>query len=285
LPTVNWLTVGDQITESTGTNEQRSTDIYTMVQNAYTDKSAIKLNSTQDPEQDDIAAAAQAMAHEWEKNLIIGQTSTASSTKQFKGLLRIIAEFESATTTDLDGATTGGGGNNSQVLTAGATNGATSMTLLDELIDMIKPGKPDVLLMSRLSRRRLDVLSRASGTSGLMLVDSKLLGMSVTSYDGVPIYVSDFLPDNFPDASSSVTTISTYNYSAARNATANLDNSFIFAMKLGNMDVQGLDAGEMIHERDMFSADYNVITNRFIWYCGLMCASKYSLAVLTSCVS
>ena len=127
LPTASWLAVGDQIVESTGTYEQRSTDIYTMIQNAYTDKAAIALNATQDPEAIDTALAAQAMAHEFEKTLIIGQTSTVSSTKQFKGLLRILAELESATTTDLDGAAAGLEGNNTQVLAAGATNGELNM--------------------------------------------------------------------------------------------------------------------------------------------------------------
>jgi len=287
LPTASWLTVGDQIPESSGTYEQRSTDIYTMIQDALTDKSAITLNATQDPEQIDAALAAQAMAHEFEKTLIIGQTSTASTTKQFKGLLRMVAEFESATTTDLDGAIAGADGNNSQVLAAGATNGATSMALLDELIDKIKPGKPDLLLMSRLSRRRINALARASG-GGLTLDRAELFGIKMMHYDEIPIYVSDFLPDNFPDNSSSVMTISTYNYDAARSAGSNLDNSLIFAMQLGEKKVQGLHAGEMKHERsdpNQPVEDYNAIRNRYIWYVGMMCASKYSLAVLTGCVS
>ncbi len=276
LPTASWLTTGDQISESTGTFEQRSTDIYTMIQNAYTDKGTIAMNATQDPEAVDAALAAQAMAHEFEKTLIAGQTSTGSTTKQFKGLLRIIAEFESSSTTDLDGV------NNSQVLAGGATNAATSLTLLDELVDKIKPGKPSLLLMSRLSRRRINVLSRASG-GGLTLDDSKLFGLKVMHYDEIPVYVSDFLPDNFPDNSSSVTTISTWDYDAATTGTT--DNSFIFAMKLGERDVQGLHAGEMKHEREEIVEDYNAILNRYIWYCGMMCASKYSLAVLTGLVS
>jgi hypothetical protein len=197
----------------------------------------------------------------------------------------MLAEFESESTTDLDGAVAGGGGNNSQVLAAGATNGATSMALVDELCDMVKPGRPDVLLMSRLSRRRLNALQRAAGNAGMIITDSALFGKQMMSYDGIPIYVSDFLPDNFPDSSSAVTTISTYNYSAARNATSNLDNSFIFAMKLGEQGVQGLNAGEMKHEREEFIEGKNAIANRFTWYVGAMCASKYSLAVLTGCVS
>jgi hypothetical protein len=276
LPTASWLTVGDQIAESTGTFEQRSTDIYTLIQNAYTDKSAIALNSTQNPEAIDAAFAAQAMAHEFEKTLIVGQTSTGSTTKQFKGLLRIIAEFESSSTTDLDDS------NNDQVLKAADNTGALSMVLMDELIDMIKPGKPDLLLMSRLSRRRLNVLSRASSSSGLMITDSELFGKKVAHFDEIPIYVSDWLPDNFPDNSSGVTTISTYDYDAARSTASSLDNSMIFAMQLGEQKVQGLHAGEMKHEREEIVEDYNAILNRYVWYCGLMCASKYSLAVLTS---
>jgi len=285
LPTASWLTVGDQIPESTGTYEQRSTDIFTMIQNAYTDKSAIALNATQNPEAIDAELAAQAMAHEWEKTLIIGQTSTQSSTKQFKGLLKIIAEFETSTTPDLDGAAPGLTGNNSQVLASSATEATMTMAMIDELIDKIKPGKPDVLLMSRLSRRRLNALQRASGGgsgAGLVLTESSLFGKFMDSYDGIPIYVSDFLPDNFPiNTTPGILTTSTYNYDAARSATGDLDHSIIFAMQIGEKKVQGLNAGEMKHEREEVVEDYNAILNRYVWYTGLMCASKYSLAVLT----
>lgn len=279
LPTASWLTVGDQIAESTGTYEQRTTDIYTLIQNAYTDKSQIVLNATQDPEAIDAQLAAQAMAHEFEKTLIVGQTSTTSTIKQFKGLLRIIAEFESATTTDLDGAAAGTIGNNSQVLSAGSTTGSLAQALLDELIDRIKPGKPDLLLMSRLSRRRLNTLSRASGTGGLTIHDYDKFGIKMSFYDEIPIYVSDWLLDNYPDNSTHVLTIANYIYGAA--STGSTDNSLIFAMQIGEKKVQGLHAGEMKHEREEIVEDYNAILNRYIWYNGLMCASKYSLAVLT----
>jgi len=288
LPTSSWLDVGDQIVESTGTWEPRTTDIYTLIQDGNVPKAAIDLSNEQNPEAAVTALAAQSMAHEFEKTLIVGQTTTGSTTKQFKGLLRMIAEFESATTTDLDGAVSAAEGNNTQVLAAGATNGATSQALLDELCDKVKPGKPDLLLMSRLSRRRLNTMARASGSSGLMMIDSELFGKFMPAYDGIPIYVSDWLLDNFPDNSSSVTTISTYDYDAARSAGSNLDNSFIFAMKVGDMNVQALHAGEMKHERsdpNQPLADYHAIKNRYIWYCGLMCASKYSAAVLTGLVS
>jgi len=280
LPTSSWLTIGDQIVESTGTVEQRSTDIYTLIQNAYTDKSAIELNATQNPETIDIQLAAQSMAHEFEKTLIIGQTSVDNTTKQFKGLLRIIAEFETSSTTDLDGSiyTSPGTGNNTQVLTQHATSAGLDMKAMDALVDQVKPGKPDVLLMSRYARRKLNVIQRASG-SGVESDDMNLFGMRMERYDGIPIYVSDWILNNYPNNSSSVLDITAYDFDTTR--ATDYDNTVIIAMQIGEKKVQGLHAGEMKHEREEFVEDYNAICNRFVWYTGLMCASKYSMAILT----
>jgi hypothetical protein len=283
LPTAAWLTVGDQINEDTGTYEQRTTDIYTMVANSYTDKSKILLNTTQDPESVDAALAAQSMAHEFEKTLIIGQTSVDTSTKQFKGLLRIMAEFESSTTTDLDGQlySSPETGNNTQFLTEHATSAALTMKGMDALIDQVRPGKPDLLLMSRYARRKLNVLQRASGGgsgAGLVFTESELFGKFMPSYDSIPIYVSDWLKDNYPNCASSVLSISTYDFDTTRST--DYDNTIIFAMKLGEQGVMGLHAGQMVHEREEFVEDYNAIANRYVWNTGLMCASKYALAGL-----
>ena len=276
LPTANWLTVGSQISEGTGTYEQRTTDIYTMLVNSYTDKSAIALNTTQNPEQIDVALAAKAMAHEFEKTLIIGRTSVDSTTLQFKGLLRIIAEMESATETTLDGI------NNDQVIVNHTTATGVTMTGMDELVDAIKPGKPDMLLMSRRSRRKLNALQRASGGgsgAGLVLTDSALFGVKMEHYDGIPILVSDWLLNNYPDCSSSVLDITAYDFDSAYTA-GSLDSTVIFALQIGEDKMTGLHAGEMTHEREEFVEDYNAIANRFVWYCGAACFKKYSIAAL-----
>lgn len=281
LPTASWLTVGDQISESTGTFVQRSTDIYTLIQDALTDKSAIALNATQNPEAIDAQLAAQAMAHEFEKTLIIGQTSVDTTTKQFKGLLRILAEFETSSTTDLDGQvyTSPDSGNNSQVLAMNATSAALAMAAMDTLIDQVKPGKPDVLLMSRFARRKLNTLSRAAG-SGIEMTESALFGKFMQSYDGIPIYVSDWIKNNYPNNASSVLDITAYDFDTTR--AGDYDNTVIFAMKLGENGVQGLHAAPMEHERNPGPVDdYNAIRNRYTWYVGLACTAKYSLACLT----
>ena len=272
MPTVSWLQPKDQITENTGTVEQRTTNMYTLIGDADTDKSMVAMNPLQNSESVDIEAKSKAMAHAFDRALIFGQTSTLSSAKEFKGLMRILAELESATTTDLDGV------NNSQVVPAHATSVVLTMAMMDELRDAIKPGKPDAYLMSKRMRRWLDGLSRASGSSGLMLIDSKLFGMQMESYGGVPIYVSDWCPDNLPNGSSSVLTISTYDQSKTR--VVDYDNSIIFAMKISEEDVSGLQAGNMTHERETFVEDYNAIRNRFSWNVSMMCKKKFSLAAL-----
>ena len=232
----------------------------------------LAMNPLQNQESVDIEAKTKAMAHAFERAFIYGQTSTDSSSKEFKGLMRILAELESAATTDLDGI------NNSQVIPMDGTSLALTMAKMDELLDAVKPGKASAILMSKRMSRWLTALARASGSSGLMLVDSKLFGMVMPSYDGVPIYESDWIPDNLPNGSSSVLTISTYDQAAAR--AADHDNSIIFALKISEEDVTGLQAGNMTHERETFVEDYNAIRNRFSWNVSAMCKKKFSLAAL-----
>lgn len=277
LPTASWLTVGDTITESTGTYAQRTTDIYTMIGDADTDKSAIALNATQDPESIDIAMKAKAMAHEYEDTFIRGRTSTLSTTKQFKGLLLLLAELQAEGTVTLDGA----GVNNSQVIaidTGGdGLSGALTMAFLDQLIDQIKPGKPDMLLVSRRARRKINVLQRASG-SGLVMTEPDKFGLKMPTYDGIPIYASDFLLDNFQNNAANILSPASYNPATTR--TTNYDNTVIFALQLGEDKVTGLNAGEMKHEVIDPVETKNVRRNRFVWYCGAACFKKYSLAAL-----
>jgi len=272
MATVSWLSPGDTITENVGTSEQRTTNIYTIIGDADTDKSMIAMNPLQNPESLDIMAKSKAMAHAFEKAFILGQTTTTSNSKEFKGLLRILAELESSSTTDLDGL------NNDQVIVANAASGAATMPLVDQLIDQIRPGKPDMLLMSRRARRKLNALARASGTSGLSPIKLEEFGLFVPSYDTIPVFVSDWVPDNIQDGASSVLTIASYDQSVTR--ASGYDNTVIFAMKISEEDVTGLQAGGMTHERETFVENKNVIRNRFSWNVSAMCKKKYSLAAL-----
>ena len=69
------------------------------------------------------------------------------------------------------------------------------MEKLDELIDAVKGGKPDMLMMSKRSRRKLSSLSRATG-SGILETDRNQFGQMVQFYDGIPVGISDWISDS-----------------------------------------------------------------------------------------
>ncbi len=281
LPPVQWTTAGTQLSEGSGTFVQRTADIYTMIQNQYTDKGEIEKNITQNPETRDLEMAAQAIAQTFEDVLIFGQTSTTSKALEFKGLFKLLAEIESEATVDLDGATVPHEGNNDQVLLGSATSGQLTMAMIDALIDMIKPGKPDVLLMSRMTRRYLNTLQRASGgSSGTVLQGENSFGVRMETFDHIPLYISDWIPDNLQDGASSILDIQNHIRSTTR--AGGDDNSVIFALQLGENKVTGLQAANMRHERDTFSADFDAITNRLIWQVGLAAFRKFSIAGLVN---
>ncbi len=272
MPTVSWLDQTGKISENTGTFEQRTTNIYTVGGDADTNKAFIAMNPLQNLETTDIEAKAKAMAHTFEYAFVCGRTTTASNDNELKGLLRMLAELETSSTTDLDAV------NNTQVIAESATSGALEMVSMDALIDAIRPGKPDMLLMGRRARRKLNVLARASGTSGISPIELKEFGLFVMAYDSIPIFINDWIPENIADGSGSVCTISAINSATTR--AAGYDNTVIFAMKVSEQDVTGLQAGGMKHERETFIEGANVIRNRFTWNVSAMCKKKYSLAGL-----
>lgn len=74
-------------------------------------------------------------------------------------------------------------------------NGATpTLDVIDEFVDAVKPGKPDVLFMSKRTRRKLGSLKRASG-SGVLETERSAFGMFQTTYDGIPIEVDENIID------------------------------------------------------------------------------------------
>jgi hypothetical protein len=68
-----------------------------------------------------------------------------------------------------------------QVLSMGTNGGALTLGKMDELVDTVVPGKPDLLLMSTRSRRKLKDAQRTSlSASPLWLI----LCPSMHSYSG-----------------------------------------------------------------------------------------------------
>ena len=110
-----------------------------------------------------------------EEVFIYGDTTT--SPEEFDGLRMLI---DTATASD-------------QLIAMGDTGATLTLAKLDELIDAVKGGKPDMLLMSRRSRRKINALVRAAG--GMIESDRNKWGNFVQFWDGVVIGVNDWILD------------------------------------------------------------------------------------------
>ena len=176
LPDIDFYDVGDTWTESTPTFEQKIANLKIMGGDADVDNFLKATRSNvQDLEASVVELKAKALRNKFEDTFIYGDS--ASNAKQFDGLRKLINT----------------GTASSQVIAAGASGATLTLSMLDQLIDAVKGGKPDMLLMSRRSRRKINALVRASG--GMMESNRDSWGNFVQYWDGVPIGVSDWILD------------------------------------------------------------------------------------------
>lgn len=258
--------------ESTGTWEKRTTALTILGGDADIDNFARQtLGNQQDVAAPVIADKAKALAHAFEHSFLYGLTTVQSQANEFKGLLRYIGECEGSSVTDLDAVV------NPQVMAAGAASTVITLPMLDELIDMVKPGSPSVLIMTKRMRRKLNELARASGSA---LVEShEEFGKFVTYYNGIPIMLTDFIYDNIQDGSSSVLDISAYDRTVVR--AAGYDNSLIIAAQFGENAIIGLQSGGGVQTEYIGTLqNKDAERTRLKWYTGLVMESLSKAAVM-----
>lgn len=268
LAGASWYSVGDTWTPSQPAWAQRTVELTILGGDADVDKFIQQTRKDQNVEGAVIEMKAKAIANEFEKQAILGATTAQAQDNSMKGLMRLLAECESASTTDLDAP------NNDQVMVAHASSGALTLDLLDELIDKIKPGKPDILLMSRRLRRKLNALARASGTT--LRVEQDKWGKFISIYDEIPVLINDHIPNNIQDATTSVLTIANYDQTTTR--ASGYDNSMIFALKFGEDGVCGLQNGGIETEYLGTLENKDAKRTRIKWYCGMACYSTLKIA-------
>ncbi len=149
-----------------------------------------------------------------------------------------------------------------QNLVAG-TNGATlALGLMDQLIDSVKPGVPDVLYMSRRTRRQLNALRRATGS--LLQTSYDQFGQFIMTYDGIPVEVDDFIRDDCTVGTSGNVC------------------STIYAVQHGfETGLMGLQNGML--QVDHFAAleTKDATRNRLKWYVGMTIFRPIACAMLT----
>jgi len=148
----------------------------------------------------------------------------------------------------------------SQVVSMGPNGGTLTLEKLDELIDRVRGGKPDLLLMSRRTRRTLNEIARASG--GFLEADRDEFGRMVQYYDGIPIGLNDYIADDQSVGTSS-------------------DCSTIYAMQFGEGGLAGLTApGGLTVERVGSLETKDASRIRVKWYAGLALFNSVKLAKL-----
>lgn len=242
-PTISFFNVGDSWTESTPDFTQISVQLKILGGDADVDNfiQASRAN-VQDIASAVIQQKAKALARKWADTFINGDTSVDA--KSFDGIDKICGALPAAQTVSM------------------GTNGATlSLAKLDELIDAVKT-KNIALAMSRRSRRTLQSLVRTSGA----ILESRAGSFLewVQMYNGVPVFVNDFISD-------------------AKTVGTSSDCSTIYCFSLGEADqgVVGLTGPGGIQIENVGELESKDATrHRVKWYTSIGVLSTLSLARL-----
>ena len=239
-PTATFYDVGDTWTEDTPTFTQVTATLKVMGGDADIDNF---LKSTRSDVQDLEAAIVQIKARAvrtlFDSTFVNGNVST--NAKSFDGIDRLCVA--------------------GQIVASGANGATLALAKLDELVDAIKGGKPDMLLMSRRTRRSLNVLARASGS--FLEADRDEFGQMLQFYDGIPIGINDFIGD-------------------AQTVGTSTDCSVVYGMQFGEGGVSGLTApGSLSVERVGSLETKDATRIRVKWYASLALFNTVKLAKLT----
>lgn len=203
----------------------------TKVQSSMNDQIAIQL-----------AAKAKGIGRKFRRTLVTGD-STANP-KEFDGIRKLTPA--------------------AQTLTAGANGGALSFAALDELRDMVKYGA-DVLMMRQGTWRAIREINRAFGgnTADKMMIPN--FGVPVWAYDGIPVIINDYLPNNETQGS-------------------NNNTCSIYALRLNESDgFHGLFGGDAAGMQLQSIGDLEAKDAsrwRIKWYCGTALKATHSVARL-----
>jgi hypothetical protein len=240
---------------------------------------------------DDVMAAvielkSKSISYWFEELAVLGQTTAVakySAAKNFKGLIRLLCECETASAntgaTDLDGAvhTAPGTGHNSQVLVA-ASNASATLTLdmIDNLISDVKPA-PTHLITNWQMIQKITSLARAAGNN--LKHDNDALGFPVSRYGNYIIIRDDWVPVNFPDPSTLV--FAPASYTPTTTVAAANDTCPIFAARLGEDGLTGINGEGMIQVEKFDKLETkDAKRTRIKFYAGLSLRSKLALAGL-----
>jgi len=239
-PSAGFFDVGDTWTESTPTFTQQTVTLKIMGGDADIDNFLLSTRSNlQDLETAVVQLKAKAVRQLFEQTFVTGDAT--ANPKSFDGLDKLADP--------------------AQVISMGVNGGSLTLDKLDELIDAVKGGKPDLMLMSRRSRRSVNKLARTSGS--FLEADRDEFGQMLQFYDGIGIGVSDYISD-------------------AQTVGTSTDCSTIYAFQFGEGALAGLTSpGGLLVERVGSLETKDATRTRIKWYSSLALFNTLKLARLT----
>ncbi len=263
LPTMSWLDVNEDIPESSGTYTQVAVTVKKLLGDEYLDKMIAKTRgatpvSAANLEADIVTRAVKSATRNFLDAMLYGNKDPVTS-KMPDGMWHLV--------------------DSTQIIKAPSSSYGTpatgSLAKLDQLIDKIKPGLPDLLIMSRQTRRALNQASRATAVAGYLTYERDSFGKRITMYDGIPVFVNDFISD----------VESLDNSTGAFSAKTGGTGTSIWAVKFGSAITGGffgIQASQPFEVERLTSMEKkDSIQFRVKWYVAFGCSQINKLAVYT----
>jgi len=256
LGTAAFYAVGDTWAESVGTFEQLTAVLKILGGDADVDNYVKSTRQNiQDIEAAVIEMKAKSLRQKFEDTFIYGTTTNfagvSGDANAFDGIRKLIDVSQAG----------------SQVVTMGGTGGTLTLAKLEELIDVVRGGKPDLLLMSRRSRRKINALVRATGS--YMETVKGEFGEFIQLYNGIPIGISDYIKDSH---------VLTAGYETDDEGGT---CSAIYALAFGEGAIAGITGpGGLTVERIGSLETKDATRTRIKWYCAVADFSKVKRGAL-----
>jgi hypothetical protein len=240
LGAVGFFAVNGTWTEASSTYTQKTSNLTILGGDVDVDNFIQRSRSQiQDQRAIQVQLKAKNVGRSYESGFIIGDTGTDPNS--FDGIRNLVAA--------------------GQTVTAGAGGGALTLSLLDQMLDLVKGSKPDMLLMSRRTRRKLKSLLQAS--THYVENGTTSFGRQVLHYDGIPVFASDWQPDTEADGASGNVLSSIYAiYFSEGDGVCGLQNGSIETVDIGQLET-----------KDAFRT-------RIRWYCSLAILRDSAIARL-----
>ncbi len=273
LGAATWLNPNDTVTEAAATFNEVVTTLKILAGDVDVDKFLqTTMSDTNDQMAIQVAKKAKAVAMAFHQTLATGCTGTATlgaygtagvptgsnltaNAAAFDGLPVLAAQAQNYA------ATVGG----QQLASAGTNGNALTLTMLDELCDMV-PNGADVIVMRRGTIRAFRALLRATYGTDAVMQQLENFGRPMLTHNGIPVIMNEFL-------------------SGTETMGTNSNTCSVYALRLNELDgLHGLFGGDnagLVVENIGTVQNKDATRIRVKWYTGLALKSTRSIAQLS----